>query len=119
MEDWSKAISEIAGQWLAYAWFLLLASWGGIVSYLSRVRRGKTPFSLIELIGECAISGFAGLLTAYICAANEFNFFLTAFLVGVAGHMGGRGIAMMEQAASNKIETLLGIQNRRSTDRQP
>lgn len=31
-------------------------------------RKNKLPFSLVELFGEWAISGFAGLITAYLCA---------------------------------------------------
>jgi len=101
-------MTAVASQWAAYLWFLFLAAWGGAVSYISRVRAGKTPFSIIELVGECAISGFSGVMTAYICASAGLNFFLTAFLVGVAGHMGGRAIAMMEQTAGARIARILG-----------
>ncbi len=110
MDDWSKDLAAVTGQWLAYVWFLFLAAWGGAVSYIAQVRRGKKTFSLIEMVGECAISGFSGVMTAYICASADLNFFITAFCVGVAGHMGGRGIAMMEQTASAKIARILNAE---------
>ena len=110
MDDWSKDLTAVASQWVAYVWFLFLAAWGGAVSYISRVKKGKTAFSIIEMVGECAISGFSGVMTAYICASANINFFLTAFLVGVAGHMGGRAIAMMEQTAGAKIARILGAE---------
>jgi hypothetical protein len=88
---------------LGYLWFVLLALWGGTVSYISRVRKNKTPFSLVELLGEWTISGFAGLITAYICAEMEFSFYVTAALTGICGHMGGRAIFILENWAQSKL----------------
>ena len=46
-----------------YLWMVILALWGGTASYLSRLKQNQAlTFSLAELAGEWAISGFAGLL---------------------------------------------------------
>lgn len=118
MEHWSEDLAKLTGEWLAYIWFCFLAAWGGAVSYISRVRRGKIAFSIVEMVGECCISGFSGVMTAYICASADINFFLTAFFVGIAGHMGGRGIALMEQTAGERMARILGATPDRE-DKQP
>ena len=88
---------------LGYAWFALLAIWGGTVNYISRVRRNKNvKFSFVELIGEWTISAFAGIMTALICQEMGFSLMLTSALAGISGHMGGRAIYMMEQFVFKK-----------------
>lgn len=90
-------IQQLLDMGLGYLWFFVLALWGGTVSYINRVRKMKTAFSLVELIGEWSISGFVGLITAYICAEMGFSFYMTAALTGIAGHMGGRAIFILEK----------------------
>ncbi len=92
LDDFTKALAEAA----SLIWFVALAAWGGTVNYLSRLKRHKGAFSFVELLGEWAISGFAGLITAYACAANDVSYPLTAALSGIAGHMGGRAIYILE-----------------------
>jgi hypothetical protein len=87
----------------AYLWFIALAVWGGTVSYISRVRHNKSAFSIVELVGEWTVSGFAGLLAAYICNEMGLSFGMTAAAAGIAGHMGGRAIYIIEQKMLSKI----------------
>lgn len=92
-DDFTRALAEVASLF----WFALLAAWGGTVNYLSRLKRTpKMKFSFVELMMEWVISGFAGLITAYACAANDVSYPLTAALAGIAGHMGGRAISIFE-----------------------
>lgn len=77
-------------------WFSLLAIWGGTANYLHRVKKAEIPFSLMELVGEWTISAFAGVITAYVCYELGFSFYMTAAMAGIAGHMGGRGISLVE-----------------------
>ena len=100
---------------LGYAWFALLAIWGGTVNYISRVRRNKNvKFSFVELIGEWTISAFAGIMTALICQEMGFSLMLTSALAGISGHMGGRAIYMMEQFVCKKSG--LPVRHRRYDD---
>jgi hypothetical protein len=92
--------------WLTYLWVFGLAAWGGITSYVSKVRSGQIEkFSIMELVGEMSISAFAGVMTFWLCELSGFPSLLTAALVGMAGHMGGRGIALIE----NTIKVRAGI----------
>lgn len=89
---------------IGYIWFVLLAVWGGTVNYLSRLKENESiKFSFVELIGEWAISGFAGLLTAYVCIEMKFSWHMTAFFTGIAGHLGGRAIFIFENYVKSKI----------------
>lgn len=86
-----------------YAWFALIALWGGTVSYISRVRRKNIPFSFMELIGEWTISAFAGIMTALLCQEMGFSLMLTSALAGISGHMGGRATYIIEQMFCRKL----------------
>ncbi len=95
-EQHVSVLKQIFDVGLGYLWFVFLAVWGGTVNYINRRKTDKIPFSVIELLGEWVISGFSGLLTALICQEMQLSFIYTAALAGVAGHMGGRGIYMIE-----------------------
>lgn len=86
---------ESAG--LGWLWVFVLTLWGGTASYVAKVKKMNIPFSLVELIGEWTISSFAGIVTAYLCLAAGAPFYLTAAFAGVAGHMGGRAIELLER----------------------
>jgi len=106
MDDWGGYISETLKAGLAYGWFVILAIWGGTASYISRMRQKSLPFSLAELLGEWLISGFAGIMTALICTSYGADPLLTAALCGITGHLGGRGVYMLEQWAIQRIKGL-------------
>ncbi len=93
---------------LGYFWFVLLAIWGGTANYISRVRKEGMKFSIIELVGEWSISGFAGVITALVCQAMEVNMLMSYALVGIAGHAGGRAIFVFESAFQDKIKKWFG-----------
>ncbi|MEC4724268.1 phage holin family protein [Shewanella sp. D64] len=97
-------IKQVIDLGFGYIWFIFLAVWGGTVNYLIRLKRDKsTAFSIVELLGEWVISGFSGLLTAFICAEMGLSFMYTAALAGIAGHMGGRGIYLLERVVRKRI----------------
>lgn len=99
-QPWMEKITTLLGATgLGFIWFFLIAMWGGTASYVSRLRKSKAPFSIMELIGEWAVSAFAGIITAFVCYEMNLSFYATAALAGIAGHMGGRAIALIEQAA--------------------
>ena len=77
------------------------------MSYISRIRRLKRRFRLFDLIVEWAVSCFAGIVTAYFCQHLEFDYFLTAALVALSGHMGGRIILQLERKAQSKLDEIL------------
>jgi len=98
-----RTVTGIAA--LTYSWVIALAIGGGVANYIQKVRLGQVArFNFTELIGDMFIAGFTGLLTFWMCQAAEFSEFMTAFFVGVAGHMGGRLIGKMEQFMSRKLD---------------
>lgn len=82
---------------LQYVGIVFLAGWAGIVNYLRRMRRMSVPkFSVVELISEVATSGFAGILVFWLCEAAGVLPLVTAATVGIAGHIGGRSLILIE-----------------------
>lgn len=91
-----------------YAFLLAIALFGGVVSWCAKVRAGTVQaWHLSSLIGELATSAFAGLLSFWLCAAAGVPPFVTAAVVGVAGHMGTRAIAMIEAWAQQRFAKAL------------
>ena len=94
------------------------------MNYIQRIKSGKVEsFSLIELLGEWSVSGFAGLLTAFICHEMGMSWQITAFATGVAGHMGGMAIQFCEELFKHHFNKLplfrnIGNEKRRKTDDQ-
>lgn len=99
-----------------YIWLLLLALAGGSIQYLDRIKRKGLPFSLPELLGEWLISGFAGLLTMHLCLWQGWSLHLAAVLTGIAGHMGGRAIYMIQAVVTDSIHARVNIKPRNRDD---
>lgn len=86
---------------LGWLWLFVLAVWGGTASYIGRIRKSKLPFSFVEWVGECTISGFAGVVVGYLGFAAGLHPFVVLAFAGISGHMGGKAIAMLEEQVGN------------------
>jgi hypothetical protein len=94
------------GEWAGVAsWFhgispylstVFLACWGGAVSYISRIRKGKCKVNWRELFFDLVVSSFAGVLTHLLCESVGIEGAKAAMLIAVSGHMGTRAIAGFE-----------------------
>lgn len=88
---------ESYGMW-TYVWVIGLALWGGVAGFMSKLKSGRArAFNVTEFIGELAISGLVGVLTFFFCEWAGFNQLFTAAAVGITGHMGSRGIMLLER----------------------
>ncbi|WP_422192897.1 phage holin family protein [Aquabacterium sp.] len=93
-----------------YGFMLGMSILGGLVSWYARVRAGKAElWSINALIGEVATSAFAGLLAFYLCEWTGFPPLLTASVVGISGHMGTRGIQLLERLGESRIKAWMGV----------
>lgn len=96
-EQNSGGFIEGLRQFLPYISTLILSSWGGIVSYIQRMRIRSSRFSWRELSFDLLISSFAGLLTHFFCEYGNVSGSMSAILIAISGHMGTRAIASFEQ----------------------
>ena len=95
---------------LTYLWVLGLSAMGGLVSFFKKVQQGVArPFNLFEIVGEVVTSGFAGVITFYLCEWAEMDRMLTAALVGVCGHMGSRAFTLFEKVLEDRLKKLWGV----------
>lgn len=89
---------------ITYLWVICLSAWGGTVNFMRKRKSGEArPFNLAELIGEIFTSGFAGVITFWLCEAAGIGGLITAALVGISGHMGSRAIFRFERWAESKF----------------
>ena len=87
-------------------WALVLgiSLFGGLASWWTKVRNGEIAMHNIgHLVGELTISSFAGVITFFGCEWAGLAPLLTASIVGVAGHMGTRAIAIAERYAERRF----------------
>ena len=93
-----------------YAVILGIALLGGFASWYSRVRRGEAELlNFSALVGELAVSAFAGLITFWICESFELSPLITAAAAGMAGHAGGTGISWLERLGKRYAEKRFGV----------
>lgn len=87
-----------------YIWVVVLAATGGAVNFLRKIKAGTArAFNITEFVGELMTSGFAGVLTFWLCEAADVNKLLSAVLIGISGHMGSRAIFKIEKWAEDKF----------------
>lgn len=87
-----------------YGLTLAVALLGGLVSWLTKVRKGDTsPWNVMHLVGELCTSAFAGLLAFWLCEWSGAPQLLSVALTGIAGHMGTRAIATFEEFAAKRF----------------
>lgn len=97
-----SAIPKTATAAMLWVWFAVLAAWGGTASYITRIKKNKRAFSVMELIGEWTVSSFVGIVTALLCSRAGLDFYSTAAASGIAGHMGARATGLLENWALNR-----------------
>lgn len=91
--------------WVTYLWVIVWAVAGGMVSFYRKMKEGHVrAFNFTEFIGELVTSGFAGLLTFWLCEAAEINKLLAAVFIGISGHMGSRVIFLLEKYTGERLE---------------
>ena len=84
---------------------MAMSMFGGVVSYYRRCRAGQAgPFRLAELVGELSVSGLAGALVGLLGIHFQLAPPLLFALSGIAGHMGGRMIFLLEGWAAAVIK---------------
>lgn len=92
-----------------YAMIVFVAVFGGIAAWWGKVRSGQYPITSISaFVGEVMISAFSGLITFFLCEWQGYHPLLTAGLVGISGHMGTRGIMLLESWAASRYPILPG-----------
>lgn len=89
---------------ITYFWVILIASLGGFVSFMRKVKSGHArAWNFAEFVGEIATSAFAGILTYWLCEWSGFQPLLTAAMVGISGHMGSRAVFLIEKFVESKF----------------
>lgn len=86
---------------------LIVALLGGLVAFIGKVRAGSARlFNFSEFIGDMFTAGVTGIFFFWLCRGFAVNEWVTAAIVGIAGHAGSRGIFMLEKWAEKKLEEL-------------
>ena len=94
---------------ITYFWVAGLSVWGGVASYIRKVKSGVTSrFSFTELVGELVTSALAGVLTFYLCELASLPQLMSAIFIAVSGHMGANVILLFEKQFENFFQRFTG-----------
>lgn len=91
---------------VTYMLVFLMAMWGGLINYLSRIRKSGIAFKVSELILELCISAFAAIVIGLIAFAFNINLYLVLAMAGMAGHAGGRTVFLLDRWWNRKIKSI-------------
>ena len=95
-----------------YGLMLLMAIFGGFVSWYGKVVRQELPVaSLFHLIGELATSAFAGMMMFFLCEWAGSPTLLTVALVSMSGHMGAKLLGWVEEKLKKFLEKKAEVLN--------
>ena len=94
-----KELADHAG----YLWMIVLAVWGGTVSYIARINATRSGFRLLDLLTQWLTSGFVGLLAGYLSLAVSDSTLLAFVLAGMSGHMGAAALVMIERIVKKHL----------------
>jgi len=90
-------------------WLTALSLMGGCVQYVRKVNLGLiAKFSIAELVGELAISGFVGFMSFLLCDMYEVDLRMTGVFIGMTSYMGSRSIFLFEYYFKRKIGAITG-----------
>ena len=94
--DWANQWEQFFRDVLPFITTTFLSCFGGLVSYIQRMRIRKVKFSFIDLTFDLVISSFAGFLTYLLCQYSHIEGAMASILIAISGHMGTRAIASFE-----------------------
>lgn len=92
--------------WFTFVTIVVLAVWGGLVNYLSRVRNAAKAFNWGELLLELSISAFAGLMIGLMLFSFNVNLYMCLALAGISGHAGGRTMFYLDKFLVERVKNI-------------
>lgn len=107
-DAYAQAVNAIPASWDDLRKLIpvvLVALLGGVVSFIGKVKAGHSrAFNITEFVGEMVTSAVVGVFFYWLCRGFDLNQWLTAAIVGMAGHAGSRGLFMLEKWAQKKLD---------------
>ena len=87
-----------------------VACLGGAANFVRKLQTGAVrAFNITELVGELFISAVAGMLAWAMFKGFGVNEWLAMAGVGIIGHMGPRGLFLVEKIMETRAKSLVGL----------
>lgn len=90
---------------ISYIWILFMATLGGFVSYLKKLKRGS-KWSYTALFIELATAAFVGIVTFMLCQSAGMSQLFTAALVGISGHFSSDSLILFRKLLDKVVGKL-------------
>ena len=79
---------------ISYMWMFALATFGGTVAYLRKLKNGK-KWSTTDYLIEIVTAAFAGMIMFFLCHWAGIDDVGTAALTGISGRFSSRSLFLM------------------------
>lgn len=83
---------------------LVMSFWGGLVSFLIKVRSGALACSIRDFVFEIVICLFAGSIIFMLCVGAGIPMTLCGGLAGLGGHYGARTLFLLKKILFSRAE---------------
>lgn len=117
-----KQLGQNLGPTLGAILGAIMVLWGGIASFVQRIRIQKEPFRISSFVGDLTIAGFCGVSVGLLLSATDrVHPYIIFFCMGMGAHMGARGIGLLENMYIERAERIFGVNgiDRRSPPADP
>lgn len=78
---------------LTYLWVFILATFGGVVSYLNKLKNGK-KWNAVDFMIDVTTAVFVGVTIFFLCEYAGFSQVFTAALVSIGGRYSDRAVKL-------------------------
>lgn len=87
----------------------IMVVWGGVASFVQRIRIQKQPFRISSFVGDLTIAGFCGISVGLLLSATGYvHPYVIFFCMGMGAHMGARGIGLLENWYVERAQRIFG-----------
>lgn len=100
-----------------YLWVVFWCVFAGVASFVRKLKEGRRPLILAELLGEIVVSIFVGMVTFWLGRGHGVPEFYLMAMVAVCSHMGSRALFLFERMLVARFVGLLPDEQRRRADR--
>lgn len=94
---------------ITFLLIVVLAVWGGLINYLTRLKKSMGTFNWRELVFEVLVSAFAGLLIGLMAFSFDVHPYMCMALAGISGHAGGRTMFFLDKFWGDRLKHFLNV----------
>ncbi|ALL40409.2 TPA: phage holin family protein [Serratia marcescens] len=82
-------------QWITWVIIGLLSSWGGVVKYITDIKKKRGRYRKRDILFQVITSAFTGVMGALLLFESDCSIYITYVVAGISGVIGLRAVNMI------------------------